>query len=44
MDYFGIMMVWQLKSLDQVFGATLAYAAVLIVFVGVSLDKLFPDE
>lgn len=39
---FGLLMVWQVNSIQNVFASTLAYAAVLMVFVGVSLDKLFP--
>jgi hypothetical protein len=33
---FGFLMAWYLNTLEAVFAATLAYAAVLIVVVGVS--------
>ena len=32
---FGFLMAWYLNTLEAVFAATLAYAAVLIVVVGV---------
>ncbi|KAK2007165.1 hypothetical protein LZ32DRAFT_651344 [Colletotrichum eremochloae] len=41
---FGFVMVGCLNSLDQVFASTLAYAAVIMVFVGVMYDKQFPEK
>lgn len=40
---FGFLMVFFVNSLEGVFASTLAYAAVLMVFVGVMFDKQFPD-
>lgn len=37
---FGLLIAWYLKNLEAVFTATLAYAAVLMVFVGVSMQSL----
>jgi len=37
---FGFLMAWYLNTLAAVFAATLAYAAVLMVFVGVSMQAL----
>lgn len=39
---FGFLMVFFVNSLEGVFASTLAYAAVLMVFVGVMFDKQFP--
>ncbi|RFU81439.1 hypothetical protein TARUN_751 [Trichoderma arundinaceum] len=39
---FGLLMAWTLGSLEAVFGATFAYAAVLMVFVGVMMQNLHP--
>lgn len=41
---FGCMMIGFVGSTEQVFATTLAYAAILMVFVGVSLDRLFPGD
>ena len=38
---FGLLMVGFVEQTDQVFASTLAYAAVLMVFVGVMMDKQF---
>lgn len=40
---FGFLMAFFANSLDGVFAGTLAYAAVIMVFVGVMFDKQFPD-
>ncbi|KAK1515759.1 uncharacterized protein CCOS01_12957 [Colletotrichum costaricense] len=40
---FGFLIVGCVDQLDQVFASTLAYAAVLMVFVGVMFDKQFPE-
>ncbi|KXH26804.1 hypothetical protein CSAL01_00350 [Colletotrichum salicis] len=40
---FGFLIVGCVDQLDQVFTSTLAYAAVLMVFVGVMFDKQFPE-
>ncbi|KAF4781124.1 hypothetical protein HER10_EVM0007567 [Colletotrichum scovillei] len=40
---FGFSMVGCVDRLDQVFASTLAYSAVLMVFVGVMFDKQFPE-
>ncbi|KAI0130010.1 hypothetical protein BJ170DRAFT_681488 [Xylariales sp. AK1849] len=37
---FGLLMAWSLPTLEAVFTATLAYAAVLMVFVGVMMQEL----
>lgn len=37
---FGLLMAWMLPTLEAVFAATLAYAAVLMVFVGVVTQSL----
>ncbi|KAJ0108160.1 hypothetical protein J7T55_000125 [Diaporthe amygdali] len=41
---FGLVMVAALETLEAVFAATLAYAAVLMVFVGVVMDGLKADS
>lgn len=37
---FGLLASWSLSTLGEVFAATLAYAAVLMVFVGVMLQAI----
>lgn len=37
---FGLLMAWSLSTLEAVFTATLAYASVLMVFVGVMMQEL----
>lgn len=37
---FGLLMVSKMESLEAVFAATFAYAAVLMVFVGVIMQKV----
>lgn len=37
---FGLLMAWMLPTVDAVFASTLAYAAVLMVFVGVVMQEL----
>ena len=37
---FGLLMAWYLNTLETVFMATLAYAAVLMVFVGVVMGNV----
>lgn len=41
---FGLLMVGYVDKPEQVFASTLAYAAVLMVFVGVMFDKQFPEN
>ncbi|PIG82040.1 hypothetical protein AARAC_000143 [Aspergillus arachidicola] len=36
---FGLLMAWYLSSLEAVFAASLAYAAVLMVFIGVMIQE-----
>ena len=37
---FGFLASWSLGTLEGVFAATLAYAAVLMVFVGVMMQEI----
>lgn len=36
---FGMLMAWYLDTIDKVFSVTLAYAAVLMVFIGVIMEQ-----
>jgi len=36
---FGLIMAWYLETVDKVFSVTLAYAAVLMVFIGVMMER-----
>lgn len=40
---FGLTMVGCLNQIDEVFASTLAYAAVVMVFIGVMFDKQFSE-
>lgn len=37
---FGLLMAWYLATLEAVFASTLAYSAVLMVFVGVMMGNV----